>query len=77
MTQNPIPRPVRGYIYVASIVVSGLGLVATAVLPVIEGDAWMPVVGATVSAFGLVAAGLARDNLSTSHDEQLPNERGL
>ena len=62
--KNPFSAEARGKIYVASIVASGAGLVATSVLTVLGQDVWLPVVTATVSAVSLVAGSLARENLS-------------
>ena len=62
--KNPFSVEARGKIYVASIVASGAGLVATSVLTVLGQDGWLPVVAATVSAVSLVAGSLARENLS-------------
>lgn len=63
---NPIKVSTRGKIYVASIIVSGLGLVATAVLMVLGLVEWLAVATAVVSAFGLVAGALGRSNLTSA-----------
>ena len=61
---NPIPMRTRGRIYVASIIMSGVALVVTAVLTTAGLEQWLPVVVAAVSGMSFVSSSLARDNLT-------------
>lgn len=61
---NPISVEARGKIYVASIVIAALAIIATAILAVIELQQWLPVVVAIVSSSSFLAGALARDNLA-------------
>ena len=72
MSQSPVSNPLsmaaRGKIYVASIVTGAVGLVAGAVLTVVELPQWGIVVTAVVSATAIAASALARDNLNEGED---------
>ena len=61
---NPISVEARGKIYVASIVIAALAIIATAILAVIELQQWLPVIVAIVSSSSFLAGALARDNLA-------------
>lgn len=62
---NPISEKARGIIYVVSIVVSGIGVVATPVLTAMNASVAAPIVSAAVAAIGGTALVLARANLSS------------
>ena len=75
MVLNPIPKEVRGQIYVFSLVLNAVGLVASTVLVVVGYPQFLVVVTAATSSVAILAAKLANDNLADPVAEEPDGER--
>ena len=64
MVTNPLSAKARGIIYVCAIVIGAASIVVTAILAVVGMEVWTTVVAAIASASSILAASLARDNLT-------------